>query len=454
MAIGGLFLASLSVLSSGFTSSLAGTYEPDFSRASRKDRPVLETIFQGSLFLGRDGTFLFPSTQIQGFWRVKGESLALINQGFFRLTFAIPNEVLRKSWPKSQLEGFVMNILPTGTLRLASVGALTSPVLFHRAERRTTRELLAQSRSDETSGNSLLAYAILADEKSTRCWDLLEIIKDPHASTLDRTWAPAFLEPAVGKNCQLQMLSLIDLVDQYDLTSRDAGLVRRILAIRLSESRDPDIAARLIAVGMKWKLRPSILAEGIANAKYVAGIPHLIEWTRAKEESTRRAAFKALGKVQGDEALSAIRSLKSDETPAVRLAALGALAALAPDPAEQRAAILGLISLKDKGDYFNTRIIEALGDSESRLAVPYLVAFLETAPDEYDRRKAAEALGKLAIPEAVPALIQAKLGRSSQEPMKGPLSKKLPSMIDDAIDDSQVRKAAAEALWKIQNRRT
>ena len=144
-----------------------------------------------------------------------------------------------------------------------------------------------------------------------------------------------------------------------------------------------------------------------------------------------------------------------DPDQRTRVAANGAILKLDRDAGRRQTAVSNLFSEMTGKDFINTDVIEALGASGSKLAVPVLTKILSTSKDKYDRRVAAEQLGLLGYREALPALRTAAKLQHSPTVKKGASEEEVSEAIKQGVtsirEEAPITKAAVEAIWKIEH---
>ena len=448
-----------------------GLYVPDFSKAKGKWSSALKGVFPDKLYLGSDGGFIFTGSQREGYWRAHDRRVVLVYSSFFALRYAVPTDVLKKSWPDSELTGLVFDIDPDGTLRLKKVGRVGGPVIFRKARPLSVRALVVRL-AKPGSDNDIEAMVQLFDLAPRRWRDLLRIANDPHESGSVRQTAASNLPPQLPeKSATVSLaegkatLEIFKHLNVSGLTDRQTLNIHRLLAWKLCNLPYKELVPDLLAAGKRFKVRASPLARSIANSGYVQGIPMLIAWLHSDDAGERSAGCSALAKLNAKEALPDIRSLVKDKDPYVQFEAQAAIAKLSSDPAEQVQAMKTLTVMRKGEPFADAVVADALRDTGSKLALPFLINMLKNGNDESGRRSAAEALGDMGFPEAVPALIEAKhvpapervdysnLSDKTASQWWTKNSAKLDKLLNREVEVSPTQQAVVEALWKFDHRR-
>lgn len=183
---------------------------------------------------------------------------------------------------------------------------------------------------------------------------------------------------------------------------------RRNAVHRLAAMRDPATteALRTALDDKAERVRAAALA-GLGHLQEPALAPFIaIYLTKEKSPFVRKVAAYALGQTGGSEATAALIIGLRDKDMEVRGAAAVALSRT-PDGA----AIAPLIvALQDKSSFVRAHAAAALGINgrAAAQAVPPLIKVLTTDEDHEARRQAAEALGQIGEPSALPALERAE----------------------------------------------
>ena len=443
---------------------LSGRYLPDFSKARGKGHHNLQYVFPGSLYLRQNGQFENPDTQRNGYWHIDHGRIVLMYDSLFALRFPTPSALLKTGWPANETEGLVLHVQPDGALRLNSFGIAGGPVIYRRQYPRATRTLLGNVLDIDN-------FIELWDQGNARWPELLYITNDADSSYKMRA-AAALNLPPIGSDRIVQFtlqnghsyLEVFNHLNTKGLTNEQSQTLHRILATKISLLHFPELMGDVVAKGPAFGIKSSRIYRLMGESGFKEGIPALEKGAQSVDVADRQSATEALGKLDSKGSLSVFRALTTDKDDRVRYDAEAAIAKLSNDPEEQLRAIKSFMALLVGNPYRDAMIAEALGATRSRLAMPYLVNMLENGKDEFGRRTAATQLGDLGFPEAVPALIQAKLGR--QQPSipilpKGERFKKewwakfstqFDKTLSTAVEDSPTRQAAAEALWKFDQK--
>lgn len=429
-----------------------GVFVLDASHADPKTRDAAVAYFRGRLNIASNGSFDLASINMSGYWRVERGRLVLVYSHFFDLPRMQPDEEIKASWPSSQVEGHVMTVLRDGRLRLADFGRCKGPFFFCRARREPTATLVPKSMRD--GGDSSEAFCVLRNEADGRCAELVEYIQDARNPTDARVWAAGFFKYDLSKRHRRDVLEVVSKLNTKGLPDKVVKWIRSRLLRQVGDYGEPELAARLVALGDRYSVPPRYLAGAIAAARYAPAVPRLEQWLQSPMVADREAACKALALLRVETALPQVRRLVQDPDRRMRIAANGAILRLSADSAERADCIKRLISDESPEDYMNTSVIEVLEASAREEAVPPLIDFLTHGKDEFDRRKAAEALGVLGFAVALPVL------RDVVEPKAQKIDQSLSAeqreqVLEDALshmgDDRWVRKNAIEAIWRINH---
>lgn len=409
-----------------------GSYKPDLSRASRRSQGVLSAYFGQALLVMRpNGKFVLCGIKQEGYWRPHGNRYVLVFDGFFTVQWTEPAESLRKAWPQSHAEGLVLSRGSGGSLVLPSWGAVDGPVIFRPMPKRSVAELLVTSEADETSAAGDEAYYAVKDNLETLWPEILNFVADPKRKVDQRSWAAIVLLGLRNRGGIESAASLILKLKERSL--------RHALAMCVARYPTDKAGDLLLDANARGLLQAADVAPALGRLKRRKDVPALLGWLSSDREYDRIESLNALTLLSATEALEPARTLASDREESVQLAAAGLVARLSPDATERRTAISKLAGwLKSVDFLLPFAAVDALCMSEAPEALPHLVAILGSNMPAVNRRNTAMALGNLGDPLAVPALIEAKLRRDAPGSM---------------VDESEVRRAAAEALVKIGKRR-
>ena len=183
---------------------------------------------------------------------------------------------------------------------------------------------------------------------------------------------------------------------------------RREAALMLGAMRDPaTIAALRAALDDKAERVRAAALVGLGSLQEPSLAPLIATYlTKDKSPFVRKTAAYALGQIAASEATTGLIAGLRDKDMEVRGAAAVALANT-PDATAIAPLIL---ALTDKSAFVRAHAAAALGVNgrAAAQAVPHLVKILTTDEDHEARRQAAEALGRIGEPSALPALERAE----------------------------------------------
>lgn len=413
-----------------------GAYQADLSRVkSPEGKSVMPAYFnQGSLVLNPNGTFVMAGLNQEGYWRTEEQKHILVFDGFFRAQSRKPEAELRKVWPKNHLEGLILEPGPTGTLILSEWGRGWGPVIFRPKPKQTMTELLVASNTDDLTPAAEEAMALFWPRLQDEWPEVIRFINDAGRTWEQRSWAAILLINLKNPKGLGEAARLIFDLKPTNVKGRD-GTIRRGLARAVARTPSDATGDLLIDAVKEGLLQASDVAPALGRLKRKKDVPLLIEWLDSKREYDRIHSLEALTQIAVEEALPSARRLTADPQESVQLAAHGLLARVSKDPAEKKSSIIALGKwIKSKEFLLPFAAIDALCESKAPEALPHLAAILVSDMPALYRRNTATALGDLGDLRAVPALIEA-VGRESG--------------IDDWVAESEVARAAAEALVKL-----
>jgi len=415
-----------------------GSYSADVSRAPLRSRDILMAYFgQAYLVVRSNGTFELCGIRQKGFWRRHADRFVLVYDGFFNLQSSDPSTMLRRAWPKSNVEGVVLRRGTSGTLVLSDWGRVAGPVIFRPLPARTVSQLLVASNGDEGTAVAEESLTSVEDRVEDEWPEVLRFINDTSRSWQPRNWAAIVLEGLKDPNGIEETARLILDVKPTDVKGRDRT-IRRSLA-RVVARHPNDTAVELLVKAQKQGLlEPADVAPSLGKLKRMKDVSVLVDWLASKGVYDRIEALRALTMIGAVEGLRVAQGLTSDPEESVQLAAYGLVARTSPDAVERKAAILKLAGwLKSSEFLMPFAAVDALCESRAPEALPYLVAMLGSDMPALNRRNTAIALGEMRDARAVSALIEAKTRKG------GP---------GTWAEESEVRRAAAEALVKLGKR--
>jgi HEAT repeat protein len=248
------------------------------------------------------------------------------------------------------------------------------------------------------------------------------------------------------------------LADDWDTTDDIARIGAAAVPELLTVLKDPEAKNRHLVVK----------ALGLLASTSTAVIPALLEALKAPDRVVRRAAAAALGGIEprAQEAIPGLREVLRDEEPSVRLAAAAALRAIqGPDAEPAVAALVPLLSHADANIRRDTAAALAEFGAAAKVAIPALDEAQRDA-DASVRSAAALAVARITAAEAhrgaitvMIAALKDKAPRARLDAARflgslGPhAGEAVPALVEARLDENEeVRRAAAEALTKIQGR--
>lgn len=429
--------------------SPVGSYKAEYRNVSR-GKAALEAYFGKSILrINADGTFELCGARQEGFWRPHGNRLVLNYSGLFGTPYELPDEVLKKGWPQSNLEGHVLDRGTIDTLVLQSFGTVRGPITFRRLPHLSTVELVKLSENDDMDSPSMNdAYAQLTKD-ATRMPEMLKMVGDKAVPFRRRNWILILLEGSVTSKNREELLQKYRGLRTESLPARHKVILQRSTSRALINIANEEVAEEIINDAIAERRLRGNACEAAAIAGYQPAVPRLLEWLTDASYHTRSDAAVSLARLGSMESRAAVAKLQSDPEPIARIGAWTAELMLAADSLEKNRAAKELNDLFGKTDFGDRDIIAALGDSRLRSAVPTLIVQLEGS-NEYNARQAAAALARLGFREAVPALIGVKQKFVDDGPKRIKTEADLERFerrIKLLVDAAPLRKAVAEALW-------
>jgi HEAT repeat protein len=192
------------------------------------------------------------------------------------------------------------------------------------------------------------------------------------------------------------------------LNSADAE-ERRDALMKLGLLHRPEASSAAMAgLSDASPMARAVAAKAILSVSPEQSVPALLPLLHDKDEFVRREVAYALGLTKSRMATSALTGLLTgDKEDGVRSAAAVALGEIGDEAAvvSLAAALTPEAKKGEKNVFVMRAAARSLGQIRSRAGVPALVAVLENEKlDEDIRREAAQALGMIGDPSAVPAL--------------------------------------------------
>jgi HEAT repeat protein len=454
-----LILVAAVVCMSQASADLVGSYKADFSGArTARERGLLQSIFRDSvLTLSSDGDFAFNGLRQSGFWREHEGQLVLVLSGFFTTPYAVSRDELERTWPKNELEGYILKIQPNGDLKLSGFGVLRGPVLFRKLHR-STRELTRLANNMEMTPDSLAAMAELSEP--SRVDDMVKIFTQEKLSSEEFIWLGVLIQEDTRP---IHKIPLFNLFKRLSASSdRKDRHQARLVASALAPIADKAVARTLVSEAEKhFRLRSSAI-KAVVVAELTDAAPVLTMWLSLSDQSEatsqtypRYRAAAALGQLGIQQVRPQLAALAGDEDPVVRVGGLIGLMYLARDESEIRSGVRKLFSAIGTTEYHDEVILETMAERGGRYALPYLIMLLENETSDL-RIEAAHHLGELGFPEAVPALLAIKsLGQDMKPLASSSEAQDVQASLkawEIGVETAPLRSAAVEALWKIQNR--
>jgi HEAT repeat protein len=134
-----------------------------------------------------------------------------------------------------------------------------------------------------------------------------------------------------------------------------------------------------------------------------SAVPHVVPLLQDPDPSVRATAVRALGTMKDPAVIPLLESALRDQADGIRRAALEALIELRGGEAVECL----LRALADRNAELRNRAVVRLGELKAAAAVPGLRALLTTERDEQTRKEIPRALGRIADPSAAPDLLAA-----------------------------------------------
>ena len=436
-----VLLAAIAILGAQATDFPVGTYRIDITKAPKKDRGLLSPYFEGRyLSVSNDGEFELIGNQQRGYWRKADSRYVFVFDGFFTIRSSDPADKLKNAWPKSNLEGWILKPGAGGTLVLNSWGIAKGPIVFRPMPKRSIRQLLltAYFDGDEISNEANEAWSVLYNRKNKDWREFLDFVNDPSLPWRKRGLAAIMMEGVTNPEGLTACANLILNLKPTDEPPRGDRAIRGSLAAAVSRVPTDQNLDILLSAESKKLIDPWRFAEMIPKLNRVSEIPRLIGWLNYPKKSDQIAAIEALTRLDSTEGFERVKALSQSDEEDLMVASHGYLARLSSVPDERKAS-MELLFKASKSQNFLTpfRAIDAIISSHQPESIPYLASILLSDQDSLYRAKAAESLGEIGDPRAIPALLEAK-GR------KGDL--------ENLVQDSIVRRAAVEALVAIEKK--
>jgi len=434
----GQLIATIALATLPLSKPLPGTYMVDLRRAPAKSQGVLHAIYGVPLRLMKDGSFFFVGVERGGFWREEGPKVILIFDGFFTMKSTVPDEILRKEYPTSPLDGIVLRKVGE-ELVLDKHEALRGPAIFRRQKPRPTNVLLKLNFTGDRY-QSDLAFMELYDEMDVRWSDLLRMLKDPALPESTRRYAAATLKAGDNPNAADAILKTYQEPLQGKLSEKERARIRTALVRSFRLTKSPAILRKAFAIlqdsNDSFTLSPLLAHAGIREA-----IPKLAAWAFNGSAYNRAAAIEALADLSAKDQLPEIASLTTNTDPRIQIAAAYFVLKVSENISQKAEAFKLATRMLHHDDWMiQADAVQALEKSGMKEAVAPLAATLLSNSLDVVRRNAALALGRMGFPSAVPALLEAKKRKA------GPTQ-------EGMIGETEVAKGVAEALWMFESRR-
>lgn len=433
-------------------SSVAGVYKLVPSSTPAQDRQMVEMIFGGApIGLNRSGEFVTNEGLPYGYWRVSGSRIVVTFTGVGGLTFPLPTEVIKKRWPKNSLEGLVFDIGNDGSLTTRGFGKLKGPIVFRKQPRLSTYELVL---SPIPPLGPMAYSAVMYEEAGERLEDLLKIATDPKIPHAKRTWALSFVPRRLTREQCLRMLDFARKFSSASIPANEVEQLRRNIAVRALRGADSEIFEAVCKELELFKLTENDLLRRLVETRVSGQLGRIQRGLESADEETLAYACAAASATSSRDTVPRLRELTSHPDSTVQIEAWRALAKMSPQMSERLMALRKLQGHIDSPDFAGFNVVRGWKESGLREAVGYLVWCLERHPDPDYRRLAAEALGELGYPEAVPALLRVKAGLEpdGNEGDRPKIPDDFLENFDRRVSDSTVRQAVADALWKFDQK--
>lgn len=443
-------LSVLTALAMGVdTRALGGLYKFDPSTCPKESRDPAQAIFGGPpLFLGDNGEFYHERGMREGFWRVVGSKAVLVNSGFWDVTYVAPEALIRRTWPKSEVEGVVFDIQKDGSLVLPKFGALKGPITLRPIPRMSTAELLRRS-LDEDRATWWSEWNRVAEGRFDEAF---AIAKSSKTEPRLRAWAAGSLKGITPEHADMILNFALSLSNKQK--ERGIRQLLRSLASSLLKAPSDETLRRIFTHRALFPSRDHSVLEAIRANRMINHSDIVDYYLSSEEPETVMYACRAASVTDHKLSLVRIRPLCDHSDRGVKVAALGAVARLTDDDGERASALWRLHKLMDSDAWGGSDVVRAWEESGRREAVPYLVHVMLGPFLDQVRRDAATALGNLGFPEAVPALIRCKLGvdENGLSPLESRAERSAEESLRAWISGTSAQQAAAESLWKFDQK--
>ncbi len=418
--------------------SPVGTYRVDLKASPKKSRGMVQALFgTSSLRLSPDGTFKFIGVERKGFWRQEGTNMVLNFDGFFTIQEAVPDDVLKRRKPDGELEGLIFR--KSGEkLTLARHGAVNGPIVLTRQPKRATKTLLRISDSDEAY-KGMLAFVELFDDMESRWPELLSLALNKQEAFEVRMSAAVMFKVRDNAKAADAVLRALRSSTFHELAEKQRSRLRRALQGSFRETKDSAIA-RLAFENLAEMDDAHYLSPLAAKGQVISAVPKLVEWAKkSKSVYGQAAAIDALSDLGANDHLAAILPHMEDSDPRVQISSAAFVLRHSESEGDRRSAEAVLVRhINDSEWVMQADVVKAWEMSGRPESVRHLAAVLLSNREAVVRRNAAQALGKLGFPQAIPVLLESKLRTSSSA---------------NGSDESWVKKAVVEALWKFDQKR-
>ncbi len=386
-----------------------GSYRVDLTNATVADQLELGEYFLDSFLIisSESNRFSITGQERRGFWRGDRDRFAMVFDEVREIPSTLTTASLMRIRPATLEQGFYLRRGPNKSLLLDwknSVGR----VFFTPMPERTVSELVNLHEEAPSHAIRDEAHLALSEIRNGSWKGLLAVILDPNESKGARTWA-AIMYTSV-RNPEGIREGAKALVNVSDWITR-TFLVQPVANYPSDETVD-----LLLHAQSRGLLRPENVAPALGKLMRKKDVPLLMEWLGSDRGADQEAALIALTAMRESQAIVPARRLVSAKGGIVQARAWGLIATLSSDTFERNEAFANLARLAQNPEgMIGHAALDALIDTRSSKALPYMTAILNSNIDGSIRRDAASALADLGDPRAIPALVQATKRKDDPE---------------------------------------